>query len=144
MHLQQIDVTGARIVGAITKELGFDGPKHHAVILGKNIFDGEIYIAELMSHGHQIATYTDFHRRYAGNGQIRLEPNQGPNSNAQVAQRALSEVKHGNAAYDLVVNNCESFANRAIHGNSTSSQVINTALGLAVIAGLYYVLKNTK
>lgn len=42
MHLQQIDVTGARLVGAITKELGFDDPKHHASILGKNIFDGEI------------------------------------------------------------------------------------------------------
>lgn len=97
-----------------------------------------------MSHGHQIATYTDFHRRYAGNGPIRLEPNQGPNSNAQIAQRALAEVKQGNAAYDLVVNNCESFVNRAIHGNSISSQVINTALGIAVIAGLYYVLKNTK
>jgi len=33
--LQQIDVTGARLVGAITKELGFDGPKHHPWCSGK-------------------------------------------------------------------------------------------------------------
>lgn len=93
MQLQQIDVTGARIVGAITRELGFDGPKHHAVILGRGFHDGEIYIAELMAHGHQIATYRDFQHRYAANGPIRLEPNVGRNTNAQVALRALAEVR---------------------------------------------------
>lgn len=144
MQLQQIDVTGARIVGAITRELGFDGPKHHAVILGRGFHDGETYIAELMAHGHQIATYGDFRHRYAANGPIRLEPNAGPNTNAQVALRALAEVRQGEATYDLVVNNCESFVNRAMHGNSTSSQVVNTALGLAVLVGLYYAIKNSR
>lgn len=144
MQLQQIDVTGARIVGAIRRELGFDGPKHHAVILGRGVHDGEIYIAELMAHGHQITTYRQFQHRYAANGPIRLEPNAGRNTNAQVALRALAEVRQGETTYDLIVNNCESFVNRAMHGNSTSSQVVNTALGLAVLVGLYYAIKNSR
>lgn len=144
MHLQQIDVTGCRLVGAITKELGMDGPKHHAVVLGKSNFDGEVYIAELMSNGCQIATYQNFHKRYAANGKIRIEANDGPNSNVEVAQRAIAELRQGGATYDLVVNNCESFVNRAIHGKSSSSQIINTALGIVVLVGLYHVLKNSK
>lgn len=144
MHLQQIDVTGWRLVGAITKELGMDGPKHHAVVLGRGTFDGEVYIAELMNSGYQIATYKDFHSRYAANGQIRLQENDGPSQNVQVAQRAMAELRQGGAAYDLVVNNCESFVNRAMHGESNSSQIVNTALGVAALVGLYYVLKNSK
>jgi hypothetical protein len=144
MHLQQIDLTGCRLVGAITKELGMDGPKHHAVVLGKGTFDDEVYIAELMNSGLQIATYKDFHKRYAANGEIRLEANNGPNHNVQVAQHAIAELRQGGAAYDLVLNNCESFVNRAMHGKSSSSQIINTALGVAALVGLYYVLKNSK
>ncbi|WP_219135749.1 lecithin retinol acyltransferase family protein [Janthinobacterium sp. UMAB-60] len=144
MHLQQVDVTGCRLVGAITKELGMGGPKHHAVVLGKGNFDGEVYIAELMNNGCQVSTYQDFHNRYAANGQIRLEANDGPNSNIQVAQRAIAELRQGGAAYDLVVNNCESFVNRAMHGKSNSSQIINTALGMVALVGLYYVLKNSR
>lgn len=143
MQLQQIDVTGSRLVGAITKELGMDGPKHHAVVLGREILDGVVYVAELMTHGYQIATYQDFHKRYAPNAQIRLEPNAGPHSNAQVAQNALAEIRRGNAQYDLVVNNCECFVNRATNESSTSSQVVNTALGLAAVVGLYYVIKRS-
>ena len=144
MHLQQIDVTGCRLVGAVTRELGMDGPKHHAVVLGKNFFDGEIYIAELMRNGPQISTFKDFHKRYAANGQIRLESNNGPHENLQVAQRAIAELKQEGAAYDLVINNCECFVNRAMHGDSTSSQVVNTALGVVALVGLYYVLKKLK
>lgn len=144
MHLQQIDVTGCRLVGAITKELGMDGPKHHAIVLGRGAFDGEIYIAELMDSGYQVTTYKNFHSRYAANGEIRLEANNGPNNNLQVAQRAIAELRHGEAAYDLVLNNCESFVNRAMHGNSSSSQIINTALGVVALVGLYHVLKNSR
>lgn len=144
MHLQQIDVTGCRLVGAITKELGMDGPKHHAVVLGSGIFDGEVYIAELMSTGYQITTYKDFHGRYAANGKISLEANDGPNNGVHVARQAIAELQQGGTVYDLVANNCESFVNRAMHGKSSSSQIINTALGLAVMVGLCYVLKNSK
>lgn len=143
-HLQQIDVTGCRLVGAINKDLGLDGPKHHAVILGRSMFDGEVYIAELMSTGPQISTCRDFEKRYAPNGPIRLEPNNGALENLQVAQRALAELRQEGKAYDLVLNNCESFVNRAMHGHSNSSQVFNTALGIVIIVGLIYVLKNSK
>lgn len=144
MHLQQIDVTGCRLVGAITKEFGMDGPKHHAVVLGRGTFDGEVYIAELMRNGCQISTYKNFHSRYAANGPIRIEANDGPNSHIEVAQHAIAELGQGGAAYDLLLNNCESFVNRAMHGKSGSTQVINTALGMVALVGLFYVLKNSK
>ena len=144
MQLQQIDVTGARLVGAITKELGFDGPKHHAVVLGRGLFDGAVYLAELMAGGYQVATLEDFQRRYAANGDIRLEPNAGPHSNVEVAKRALAELKQGQAKYDLVANNCECFVNRAMHGQSTSPQVINTAIGVLVLTGLVYFLRSSR
>jgi hypothetical protein len=144
MQLQQIDVTGARLVGAITKELGFDGPKHHAVVLGQGMFDGVVYLAELMKGGYQVATFEDFQRRYAANGDIRVEPNAGPHSNVEVANRALTELKQGQAKYDLVANNCECFVNRATHGQSTSTQVINTAIGVLLVAGLVYLIRSSR
>lgn len=143
MQLRQIDVTGSRLIGAITKELGLDGPKHHAVILGQGVADGEVYVAELMQHGYQIASYQDFCGRYAANGPIQLDPNTGHKTNAQVAKQALMEVRHGQVRYDLLVNNCECFVNRSMHDRSSSSQVINTALGLVALAGLYYVVKKS-
>lgn len=60
MQIQQLDVTGSRLIGAITKDLGMDGPKHHAIVMGRGVHDGQIYSAELMDHGSQIATYQDF------------------------------------------------------------------------------------
>lgn len=145
MHLQQIDVTGCRIVGAITKELGHAGPKHHGVILGKSLIDSEVYIAELMAHGYQVCTFTNFQNRYSENGQIIVEPNDGQAENIQVAQRAINELKSGSKiAYDLITNNCECFVNRAIHGKSQSTQVINTALGVVALIGLVYPIKNSK
>ncbi|MGX0939788.1 lecithin:retinol acyltransferase, partial [Cupriavidus metallidurans] len=59
--------------------------------------------------GYQVATFEDFQRRYAANGDIRVEPNAGPHSNVEVAKRALTELKQGQAKYDLVANNCECF-----------------------------------
>lgn len=89
MQLQQIDVTGCRLVGAITRELGHAGPKHHAVILGKNLFDNQIYIAEHMHTGYQVSTYADFHKRYSHNGEIIVSANDGEYENIAVAQRAI-------------------------------------------------------
>ena len=144
MNLQQIDVTGCRIVGAITKELGHDGPKHHGVVLGRSPANGEVYIAELMNGGHQVSTYTDFSSRYSPNGAIVIQPNDGALTGLEVAKRALSELTQGGSAYDLLANNCKSFVNRAMHNKSSSSQVVNTALGVAIAVGLVYVLKKSK
>ena len=145
MNLQQTDVTGCRIVGAITKELGHSGPKHHGIILGKSWIDGEIYIAELMTHGYQVCTFSNFRNRYSENGNIIVEPNDGNIENMQVAQRAIQELKNNSKeSYDLITNNCECFVNRVIHGKSHSTQVVNTALGVLALAGLVYVIKNSK
>lgn len=145
MNLQQIDVTGCRIVGAITKELGHSGPKHHGVILGRSLIDEEIYIAELMNHGYQATTYKNFFSRYVNNGQIVIQPNDGQFENVQVAKRAISELKlNTNNQYDLIANNCECFVNRATYDRSVSTQVVNTALGLLILAGIGYILKEAK
>lgn len=143
MNLQQIDVTGCRIVGAITKDLGHAGPKHHGVILGKSLMNNQIYIAENMQFGYQVCTYADFYNRYSDKGDIVVEPNDGGLENIAVAERAIQELKQGGqGAYNLITNNCECFVNRAMHGKSVSRQVTNTALGIAVLAGLVYVIRN--
>src|SRR5689334_21160437 len=105
IHLQQIDVNGCRLVGAITMDLGFDGPTHHAIVLGRSPLDGHIYLAELMHSGYQITTYADFYGRYSANGAILIQPNDGPTHGVHVAQRALAELGAGGAAYDLLTNN---------------------------------------
>jgi hypothetical protein len=145
MEFHQIDVTGCRIIGAVNQALGHSGPKHHGVILGRSSANNEIYIAESMNFGYQTCTYTDFHSRYVNNGEIIVEPNDGDLENISVAQRAIEELKHGGKGmYNLITNNCECFVNRAVHDKSISKQVINTAIGIATIAGLVYVIKKSK
>lgn len=145
IYLSQIDVTGCRIVGAISKDLGHSGPKHHGVILGRSVTDNLIYIAESMSTGYRVCTYKDFIQRYGTNGEIFVQPNDGDLENQAVAQRAIDELKNGGAGeYDLIFNNCECFVNRAMHGKSTSDQVINSALGVLALVGLVYVIQNSK
>ena len=144
MQLTQIDVTGCRIIGSITG-LGNVGPKHHAIILGLNESNGYVYVAESMHTGYQIASYQDFYQRYASNGEINISANDGKFSDLTVAQRALEELKKGGkGVYNLIANNCESFSNRAMHGRSTSKQVIHTFLGIAVIIGTIWVIKKAK
>jgi len=145
MNLKQIDVTGCRLEGAITKELGHAGPKHHAVVLGKNESDDQVYIAESMHFGYQVATFDDFNKRYAGNGDIIVSANDGDFDNVAVANRAIKEIKEGGKGiYNLITNNCECFVNRAIKSESKSNQVINTGLGILAIIGLVYVVCQSK
>lgn len=145
MQLQQIDVTGCKLIGAINGELGHAGPKHHAVIIGRNSLDNNIYIAENMHTGYQISTYTDFYQRYSMNGDLIVSANDGVFDNVTVAQRALDEIKKGGrGAYNLLTNNCECFVNRSMHDKSISNQVINTALGILAVAGLVYVVKKCR
>ena len=142
MEFEQIDVTGCRIVGAIN-DIGHIGPKHHGIIIGRHVSDNQVYIAENMHTGYQLATYEDFHSRYATKGEIKIFENDGKFDSVTVAKRALSEIVNGGkGVYNLVTNNCESFANRAIKDHSISSQVVNTAIGVLAIAGIYWVVKN--
>ncbi|WDE05062.1 hypothetical protein SG34_027810 [Thalassomonas viridans] len=144
MNLKQIDVTGCRLEGAITKELSHAGPKHHAIILGEHE-DGHVYIAESMDYGYQVSTYQDFHNRYSPNGEIIVSSNSGKFENITVAKRAIEEIKQGGKGiYNLITNNCECFVNRAMKDKSYSNQVINTGLGILAFIGLVYVVKQAK
>ena len=145
MNLTQIDVSGARIVGALTK-LGHTGPKHHGIIIGQNIFDGKVYVAESRhTTGYVLATYEDFIERYSPNADVYIYKNDGKFSDGEVAQRALTEIDNGgNGKYDLIVNNCESFSNRAMYDDSNSKQILNTAIGALMLACACWVLTRAK
>lgn len=148
MNLVQVEDTGCRLVGAIT-ELGHAGPKHHAVILGMNLLDGLIYVAEHMHYGYQVVKQNDFVRRYEKNGPVLIQPNEGQFDNVTVASRALEEIKKGGkGVYNLITNNCECFVNRAMHDKNFSKQIIRTGVGVAIFAavcgGVYYYAKNSK
>jgi len=63
----------------------------------------------------------------------------------EVANNALAEIKSGGKGkYNLVTNNCESFANRAMYGKSNSPQVWNTILGIIAVAAAVFIIKETK
>ena len=135
-------MTGSRLVGALT-ELKHIGPKHHGIVLGLNIFDQKVYVAESRHAGYQITTVDDFIQRYSPNAEIRILPNDGNFSDIEVAQRALNEINQGgNGQYNLATNNCESFSNRAMYDDSTSKQIMHTAIGLVILVGAVWYIKN--
>ena len=142
MNFKQVDITGSRLVGALT-DLKHIGPKHHGIVLGLNIFDQNVYVAESRYSGYQIATVDDFVQRYSPNAEVRIHPNDGDFSDIEVAQRALNEINQGgNRQYNLTTNNCESFSNRAMYDDSTSKQIIHTAIGLIILVGAVWYIKN--
>lgn len=133
MSYLEIETTGSRLVGAITP-LGHIGPKHHGIVIGRNIYDNKIYVAESCHTGYRLVPQDDFIRRYTENGPITATPNDGRFSNTEVAMRALNEITNGGIeTYNLFTNNCESFANRAIHNHSSSQQVANTIIAISAI-----------
>ncbi len=136
MLFEQIETTGCRLVVALTR-LGFLGPKHHAIVIGRNTDDDLVYVAESSrEEGYRLITQDEFesiHKRY---GEVRIYPNRGKYSDVEVAQRALDELMTGGEGkYNLVTNNCESFSNRAMHNHSVSRQVVNTVVGVVVLIG---------
>ena len=144
MEFEEVDVSGSRLVGAIT-DLGHIGPKHHGIIIGRHITDGNVYVAENCDTGYQVATVNDFCSRYSRNSDVRISPNNGEYSNAEVASRALQEINSLiKEKYHLIVNNCEAFANRAMYDRSNSKQVINTTIGIAACVGLVWYLRKIK
>ena len=140
----EVGTTGYKIFGSITG-IGKIGPKHYGVILGEHPIDGKIYIAESMHNQYRLVTCENFRSRYNQNGQVTIVENDGKLSNVTVARRALSEIiRGGEGVYNLITNNCESFANRAMYGHSTSKQVVNTAIGLTAVVGLIWIAKKAR
>jgi len=48
-------------------ELDHIGPKHHAVVIGRDAANNQVYVAENMHYGYQLATYENFVERYSHN-----------------------------------------------------------------------------
>ena len=145
MEFEQIDTTGCRIVGALTR-LGRLGPKHHGIVLGRSTADGQTYVAESTREaGYRLTTYDRFVAAYSRYGAVSVQANRGKFSDIAVAQRALDELMvGGDGAYNLISNNCESFSNRAMNDHSISSQVLHTAAGVVVFIGALLVRRYTR
>ena len=62
MHFEAIDITGCRLVAASTP-LGYIGPKHHAIVIGRCLGSGKIYGVESLCTGYQLSTYENFLER---------------------------------------------------------------------------------
>jgi hypothetical protein len=144
MDFEQIDITGCRLVGALTK-LGHIGPKHHGIIIGYCHENDNVYVADQKLQGYRLLTFDEFVEMYAENGEVRIIPNDGKYSDYDVAQRALEEIENSDrASYHLILNNCESFSNRAMYDHSLSSQVINTLAATALFIGGVWLITKTK
>ena len=134
MEFEVIEQTGFRAIGSLAK-IGVIGPKHYAVVIGRNSLDGRIYVAEQQVSGYHLTRIEEFQSRYICNGSLYLEKNYGSRSSIEVAMRALDEVRRGgNGSYNLLLNNCESFCNRATYGSSASAQVIRTLIAVLAFA----------
>ena len=138
------ELTGSRLVIPFTP-LGHFGPKHHAIVLGINDADGEVWIAELSrKHGYRLVALEqwiedndDFVDK------VEIAPNEGDRSNYEVARSAIDEILAREDAgkdsnYDVVLNNCENFVDRHTHGTwKLSPQVKKTMklMGFAIAGG---------
>lgn len=83
------------MVGAQTR-LGFLGPKHYAVVLGRKSGDGRVYVAERNRvAGYRLLALNGFEAQHGRYAAVRIEQNKGKYSDAEVAQRALDELLVG-------------------------------------------------
>ena len=128
--------SGSRLVGKMS-QFGF---KHHGIVIGKSVHDGQTYVAESVNCGYQYVTEDEFVSRYSRNGKIERRSAKDFQSGYEIAERAVEEInKGGYGKYNALFNNCESFANRAVHGHSISWQFVTVCLvivaGVAVLKG---------
>jgi len=129
--------------------LGDLGPKHHAVVIGFNVEDGLLWVAELSrKFGYRLVSakqwFEDNQKFLDG---LKVTENAGPRSNMEIAQSAVDEVKEkleGKTDYNVVLNNCESFADRHTNGKRELSPQVRSAFKAAgiVIAAGAIVLRN--
>ena len=143
------ELTGARVTIPFTALKQF-GPKHHAIVLGLNDADGEIWIAELSRRfGYRIVAlkqWLDDNREHLKG--LKIVPNTGPRTNLDVARSALVEVQQNSDSeigYDVLFNNCETFADRQISGKTTLSPQVKKAaqvLGFVVAGGALILQKS--
>lgn len=126
--LVEHSLSGARLKIPFTP-LGTLGPKHHAVIVGFHRITGKLWVAELSrKFGHRLV---ELEQWFADNQkhlpQLVVVPNPGPRSNADIARSAIAEIEAKQQdedvrGYDLIFNNCETFADRHTDGLAEESE----------------------
>lgn len=150
LSFNENELTGARVTVPFTALQRF-GPKHHAIVIGQ-CDNGDVWIAELSrKHGYRLVpleTWLDDNSDYLDG--LSIEPNAGPRSNWDVAQGAIDEViaaAENGSQYNVVFNNCETFANRHLSGEtSLSPQVKKTfkMLGFVAASGALILQRHLK
>lgn len=141
------EISGSTIVVPFTA-LKHLGPKHHAIVIGICESDQKIWIAELSrKHGYRLVSIDQWLKDNAGflDG-ARMKPNDGPRSNWEVANSAIQEVISAHARgkkYDVLFNNCETFADRHRTGKTSLSPQVKKAVKAMgfVVAGGAFLLK---
>lgn len=151
LSFSEIELSGARVTVPFTA-LQRLGPKHHAIVIGQSDDDGEVWMAELSrKHGYRLVSLKSWlngNQDYLDG--LKIEPNLGPRSNWDVAQSAIDEVIAENESgkqYNVVFNNCETFANRHLSGTtSLSPQVKKTfrMLGFVAASGALILQRHLK
>lgn len=120
--LTEHELSGSRFTIPFTA-FGNMGPKHHAVIVGVHRITNQLWVAELSrKFGHRLVSIDQWfqdNEKYLT--KLIVTPNEGTRSNAEVALSAIAEVKakledDGKPGYDLIFNNCETFADRHTQG----------------------------
>ena len=85
-----------------------------------------------------LSVYFEFASRYSRNGQIIRYSLENPQTGYKIAKRIVDELSNGgNGKYNLLFNNCESFANRVIYGYSFSWQSAVFICGVVLIGALF-------
>ena len=145
------ELTGARVTIPFTALRRF-GPRHHAIVLGTNTDDGQLWIAELSRRfGYRLVELNQWledNREYLDG--LKIEPNSGPRANIDIARSAIQEVESrdpGGSGYDVLFNNCETFADRQIRGETSLSPQVRKAaqiLGFVVAGGMLILRKSLK
>ena len=141
------ELSGSRLRIPFTP-LGNRGPKHHAMIVGIHRVTGKLWVAELSrKFGHRLVELEQWfedNKKYVA--KLVVTPNPGPRSNEDVARSAIAEIEakredSGLKGYDLIFNNCETFADRHSAGQekklALSPQVksVLQAAGVVIATG---------
>ena len=140
--LTEHKLSGARLTIPFTA-LGNLGPKHHAVIVGVHRVNRQLWVAELSRiFGHRLVSIDDWFSDNENHlKQLKVTPNEGRRPNAEVAQSAVAEVvakleDSGKPGYDLIFNNCETFADRHTHGEQDQDEQASPKLSPQVKTAL--------
>ena len=143
----EFELSGARVTVPFTALKHF-GPKHHAIVIGIRDGEEEIWIAELSrKHGYRLVSlksWLDDNKQFEEG--IEINKNEGPRTNWEVAQGAIEDViaaKENGHKYNVIFNNCETFADRHQTGTTGLSPQVKKAMKLAgfVVAGGAMILK---